>query len=462
MRVRGRSLFPVGLYASLLVALLALLRPTAVAPIERVAHAAVALPFRAYGGLHPRPAQAAAAIERRSVRSVEAVDAFWRDLVRREQQRRPAQIPATHEAMHCRVVDRSLRGGRLVLDRTWSEVEACAEWVTVGDHLVGFLAPRGAPDADVEVQLLGAWQPGADVPVRRVPANIETVEGSGEWLHFLVEPAASIDPWSMRCTLLDDPYRAARLQRDGQMVLTADYPDDPLGPLPAGLRLGILRVWGYEREGAVPVPIGFFVEALGAEGLPLVTLWADRAGAAAHADNARPLQAGPWLDSVPVEAFELAGGRWFASLPVADTASLRRGAPLLRGLRQVGAVRSAGPGYAIVEPFGAVGAVWDVVCMPSEAGEAGAVPRKLSLRVVDANDSLVVLRVEGGRALPAARCRLFTSSVDGPAGLWLGDAVAKRDDARVLAVQRPAPAQAGGLRVVVPGRAGAGSGGRPR
>ena len=66
-------------------------------------------------------------------------------------------------------------------------------------------------------------------------------------LHFVVEPASRIDQWPLRCGLFEQPYLASRLRRSGLPVLTAPLEVDPLGDVPAGLRVGdlILRVDGH-------------------------------------------------------------------------------------------------------------------------------------------------------------------------------------------------------------------------
>ncbi len=422
---RARKFFPVGLYASLLLALLALAQPRVFAPLGRWCSAAAALPFRAYGMLGAQPALATNESDARSRAVV-----FWSRAVASERRARPAAIPSEFAACTCAVRGQVARGTRLVLDRRWGEIADCADFVTVGHSLVGFLAPRGN-DADwAEVQLLGRATRG-QAPVRSVPARVETPNGE---LRFVVEQAAGIDPWPLRCALIDDPYVAAGLQSDGHVVVTQGFVEDPLGVVPPDLRIGELRVWGYERDGR-RLPVGFFVDPSEAGRAPLVTLWQRGGRGGVPVPDAG-------LVRHAVQAFSMTpgGGRWFVAVPFETRLGL--GASVVRGERLVGTVTTAGPGYAFVTPLGLVGQEWQAVFMPVR----GAV-RDVIVHVTDATDERVALRVEGTLGIDGAGA-LFTGGAHGPAGLWLGDVEPGRIPNTAL-MTRAAPPDRGGLALLV-------------
>ncbi|MCA8941043.1 MAG: hypothetical protein KDB80_00670, partial [Planctomycetes bacterium] len=150
MRGVGRSLFPVGLYASLLIALLGLLRPQLVAPLDSTLSAVAALPFRAYGEALPRPVQASSGeAERSLLRSA----AFWERTVAAELPRRPVELGPEWRPESCRVRRHDAAVGTLEPARTWQGVANCERFVTVGDSLVGFLGTTGANDEFAVVDL---------------------------------------------------------------------------------------------------------------------------------------------------------------------------------------------------------------------------------------------------------------------------------------------------------------------
>lgn len=425
MRGVGRKLFPVGLYASLLVALLALLRPQLVAPVESWLSTAAALPFRAYGEALPRDANAASAVIERSSRRV---GEFWRRVEAREAALWPAVLMESHEPVVCRVLACDLASGVMRLDATGAELAGVEPFVTAGDALVGFLSAGREPRV-AEVELLASSARAA--ATRGVPASIEI---DGHPLRFVAERSASIDPWPLRAALIDDPYRAASLQRDGFPVFTTGFADDPLGAIPPQLRIGSFRIWGYERGGR-RLPIGFFVDPVAVDDVVVVTCWrrtrAASRGALAHRELAR----------VPLSAYSLTttGSRWFARVGF-EHEPISPGTPVVRGDRFVGRVTSGGLGYAFVTPLGVVGDVIEAWSVPAD-GE----PSTVRLRVIVSDAAEIGLRVDRGVAQSGA---LFTTTAHGLPGLWLGDAELGPQRA-TLVVARAAAPSAGGLAALV-------------
>jgi hypothetical protein len=500
MAAPHRRGFPVLLYAGLLVASVGLLRPASWAPIERGLGTLQTLPLRllgtealaansrlADGELAPQRV-AELVVRHAAVRTREALAAgAYEDLAWRS---RYDPVPATVVA---RLGPRDRPWG-LELDVRADDPRAeFASFVTVDDRLVGFLEPGGRAGAStsstgadaVRVRLLhadrpvareddGLW-PGRVEPVRRVGAvavpdplaSVGGQPGAGEPLRFLVEPAASIDPWPLRCTLLDDPYRAARgLVGDPPVVRTASFGLDPLGFVPSGLRLGRLRAWGYPLHGEVErgaerrlaegddgaefLPIGLFVEpAVRAAELVRVLLWRERAGGAGTAPEAGALVgpspfAGGSLESVRVLRIAVPqplGERWLAWSTAFELAGGGKtpaiGAAVVDGLRLVGTVARSGPGYAVIAPFGEPGERWPLSLMSENGDDAevlvaavvGRTGRTVRARPVHGESRGMRLTAGGPR-----RGHAFTG-VGGrhlPAGLWLGRFVIDGDGVVVI------------------------------
>src|SRR5690606_2914553 len=180
-----------------------------------------------------------------------------------EAARRPPGIDERFEPVVARVIERR-RGTReepseLVLDLRREQLDGVAGFATVGGALVGFVDERASAEPQhrghARVLLLhhverGRWP-------RRGPARIEL---PAEPLPVVVEPGSAVDAWPLRCVLPADPYRAAALEGVEAEVVTSGLADDPLGPLPRGLRIGALRVYGYRLPDGGVVPIGLFVE----------------------------------------------------------------------------------------------------------------------------------------------------------------------------------------------------------
>jgi hypothetical protein len=416
-----RTPFPVGLWASLLAALVCLAQPEPAHRVERWLCALASLPLRVLASVQAAPANAA------SAGAADAAAARVEALARRRDAvmaRGVAAMPVDLAPVGARVVARLEPGAAgapsvLELDLTQDEVAGCATFATLGDALVGFLAPRpssAGPTDRARVHLLH-HRPRHGLP-RRVRAQI--LAGETAERRCLVEPAAAIDEWPLRCALPDDPYLAAGLDRPDLEVRTAPFPGDPLGAVPPGLRLGMLRVFGYADEGGTFLPIGLFVEpAVPANALNHVVLW--RAGVAADASVRRPFDGG---ELVPVRLARLAAAgpgreQWFAT-SVAAGAWLPEGAALVAGLRLCGELDSAGYGYGVVIPFGQAGRDLPLVLLPQDPRLAPIDCRAWTLGRDGAEFRLAI--TTGGSGVPAGELFSGTEGPDWPAGLWIGTA----------------------------------------
>ena len=410
-RARG---FPFGLYATLLVAAVALHFRDAAGAIEQRLTGILCLPLRAYARLtsdvHAGSSDWAA--ERR-----------WLAEARARQDRAAAAVsaalrPAGHEPIVCRVREavraRSSRvPTRLVLERQAAELTGCAEFVTFGDQLLGFLDLRD-PAAPAEVALLHAV-PETGGPTRLTAEIVlDTAAGPTESLVCLVEPAGAIDPWLLRCVLPADPYRTAQIESGGQPVRTLTLPGVST-PAPPGFGLGEVRVRGYQTMGQT-VPIGLYVRPrIAPPAISAVVLW--RAHAAAPALSA----AAPSIVAQPARLLELpapppARERWFVSLLAAAEAV--PGAALVSGPFCLGTVQGAGTGYAIVAPFGEP-RDWLLLHVPADPA---APPRDLAARTLGRADGLVEL-VLADREEAVPRDGVLLTGSGGPAcpsGYWLG------------------------------------------
>ena len=183
--------------------------------------------------------------------------------------------------------------------------------------------------------------------------------------------------------------------------------------------LGRLRVWGYTRD-EQSVPIGFFVEPIEDERLPMVTLWCTRL------DSDGEAVAPPVRSQVPTaasaEAFALTADRWFAVPTGGDAPAFRVGDPVLRGVRYVGQVVSSGPGFGLLVPFasGAAASGFQATLVT----ESGLITAVDGMVEADTGDELLlrVTRTPDG-VRQDVRGALFTSLEAGVPGLWIGDVV---------------------------------------
>ena len=445
LRRRAESSFPVWLWGSLLLALLLLTQPAAVRRIEALGGRVVTLPLRAISVLAPREVRGAADdTARRAVASLAVADLSAR--VERVVSLRPSGVSTALLASPVGVIERraSAPGAvdELVLDARRSDLGSALTYATVGDVLIGFLAAEGVTDDPqlaglARVELL--WHAKRGRLPRRVPARIEFDDGAR--LAFLVEPASSIDRWPLRCALLDDPYRAARLGVGAFTVRTSGLRDDPLGPLPEGLEIGALRVFGYRDARGRVLPIGFEVEpALAADSIDVITLWRTDPTAPDPTPAARATAIPVRLMRLPVPA---AGRARYLATPQGTTVALRAGAAVLEGSRLVGICEEADRGYAIVAAFGQPGRDWSLVFVPD--GEDSA-PRWFVARAIGRDDARVRLQARTPWPTPArGRLHAGGASRDFPSGLWLG--VASIDANGIVTVEHERLEASSGLTI---------------
>ncbi|MFO1051453.1 MAG: hypothetical protein U1F36_04520 [Planctomycetota bacterium] len=422
LRRRSESSFPVSLWGSLLLALLALTQPETVRTLESIGGRVVVLPLRFLSALAPSTALGAA--------TDAAPDASARDALLDYRRRtlalacrRPAGIDLDLVPEAVQVIERTGNNhgepDELVLDRRRADLGDCASFVTLGDVLLGFLAPDPIQDDPAlaglaRVELLPHATRGR-LP-RRVPARVLPADGGP--LAFLVEPSSPVDRWPLRCTLLDDPYRAARLSPGEYPVLSSGLLQDPLGALPRDLVIGDLRVFGYRERGGRVLPIGFEVEPRRvASSLDVVTLWhhAEREGEAPRAVRATSVAVR--MLHLPVPA---AGRVRYLATPTAGSATFRAGAAVLDGARLFGICEEGGHGFAIVAPFGQPGRDWALQFVPSDPAQD---PVALRARALGRDGDEASLRILGGSPEPG-RGSLFVSAVsrDFPAGALVGAA----------------------------------------
>jgi hypothetical protein len=450
---QGRQVFPVALYASLLVAVLALVQPAALRMLESACATLQVLPLRAQSLIDARVVRAADEAEvRRLDAAVRAVDAL-RSRRAAAARRRPAGVPSGYVGWSIPVQGRGLERGRagaselrLAVSRA-SLPDGVAPFVTVGDVLIGFLAPPDVfdeePDAGARVRLLHASERGR-LP-RRVPAWIAAEDGP---LPVVVEPASTIDAQALRCVLPADPYRAATIGAGEPEVLTSGLADDPLGPLPRGLRIGTLRVEGYRDAAGDVVPIGLFVEpARPPDSIHAVVVWVPGGAAAAPAPLRRPLDLGVLFAArssrLPVASSVRT--RWFVTTEVLAHAWLREGAALVHGERLVGVLATAGLGYGVVAPFGQPGRSWPLTLLPAGGGS----PVDLTARGLCREGTRVVLTIDGLPPEIGSGLAFTGASIhDVPAGLFLGAyAVVDSADGPVVEIDHVEPEQVSALAV---------------
>lgn len=355
----GRRLFPVSLYATLLLALCCVAAPGVPRQVQGWLQALVCLPLRGWAVV-ATPVRAAAAPD-------EEVAARAATLQRRlewaARENTAAWRPVGWEPLLCRVVSRGERGAAglpesLWLDHFAEDLAGCAGYVTYGDQLIGFLAdPEDAPVGVRNLARVDLLHARPHERPRRVAAAAD-VEGGP--LRFVVEPAGRIDRWPLRCRVLEDPYRAAQLRHSGYPVRTAELPGDPLGTVPAQLLLGHMMVWGYADEDSAPIDL-FVVPELDARALPAVVVWRPRAAALPLPQSATAVRQIP-VERVAVPPLPPASDRWL--LTADRSRNLPSGAALVRGGRLCGVVEQGGPGFGTAIPLGQSRHAWSLVLLP--------------------------------------------------------------------------------------------------
>ena len=409
-------MFPVGLYGTLLAALFGVTFPAALAPVEAAARTIVCLPLRAYSmsGV-ANPVVAAAT-------PTPASDVFA-DLGKSVLA--GGRGPAGYLPQVCRVRDKRAGPSGIVdeleLDVTVSELQSAAALVTVGRALVGHLVLSGGADARARVQLL-AYRPrrgsaGFDLRVgdpaapRRVAAQVpcREIDAQGT-LHFLVEPSRSIDPWPLRCSLLDDSYLASRLRRSGGLVTTSDQSGD--SDLPKGLAIGRLMIWGYPRRG---IPVGLFVDpAVDGRAIHSVTVW--RRAGAGRRPALRPEQVGSFL---PVRLTRYPAPRpsrvrWMVTSTAGAT--LPDGAALVDRGRFLGCLRAPWSGQSLVTPFSVSTRTWALVVRSAGGAVFDAVGRIVGTEA----DGRLRIELESPASVEAGALFTGNNGLHCPAGLYIG------------------------------------------
>lgn len=411
-------MFPVGLYGTLLAALFGVTFPAALAPFEAAARTLVCLPLRAYsmggtattvlaGTTDPAVPEVLTDLGRAVMKGGRGPAGFLPQVFRvRENLAGPAGM-----------VD------ELVLDATVAELRGAASMVTLGDTLIGYLSLRGGEVARARVRLLSfharrdsrefELRVGEHAPPRRVAAQVpcREIDAQGT-LHFLVEPSRSIDPWPLRCTLLDDSYLASRLRSSGALVRTSSQSDDP--DLPEGLTIGRLMIWGYPRRG---IPVGLFVQpSVDARGISAVTVW--RPAGTRSRTRLRPDQIGGFL---PVRlsrypAPRPARARWLVTSTAATV--LPDGAALVDRGRFLGCLHAPWTGQSLVTPFVGSTRTWALL-LRTAAGEVIEVVGRI---VGTETDGQLRVELEAPASIEAGHLFTGGNGLHCPAGLYIGTA----------------------------------------
>jgi hypothetical protein len=414
----------------LLFALCWLTLPTVFAPIERLLLGSTCLLPRAVGSWSGTPAAAAEPQDRQ--RLAELAAELAARLQRHDVDGGRALLPGCYEPVFCTVRevlgDGPRRGGggqpaELRLQQTYAELADCALFVTKGDALLGFLVPAGtgtaaddAPDGPARVQLLHH---------RNAPPIYAAMplDDGGE-LRLVVRAAATVDPAPLRADLWDDPYRAARLDRGGQVVRTLAV-DDGAVPVPPSLQLGRTRIWGYERTGSDEVlTIGVFVVPPDEpRALSHVVLWRDLRVAGASEAAAMPA-AGLPLQRQPAVVRDLPGAVHGRHLLIARTA-VPDGAAVVQDGLFLGTARALSFGMGLVTSFPASRHRWSLLLLPADPA---ARPRELDGVIVQTDGTDCWLRwhhdpIGGdGERLPAGHLFTGSNGPNCPPGLWIGTA----------------------------------------
>lgn len=432
--------FPVGLYGALVVATALAIFPQGSAAVESWLRVGVCLPLRA---LHVLGGTEAFASERRDATNLGSdAEADLDAIVRTGLEREAAAalmpdgsgMPAGLEPLACRVIERRVPGpaglpSLLVLDRPWSDVEACVDIVTHHSSVVGFLGrAEDAVGTELAVVRCLHYRP-RTAPPRRVLGAAAI--GDGGPLRMVFEPASKIDAWPLRATLLDDPYRAALLHAGGHVVHTvAASPSSTSKLLPEGLRLGTLQVWGYAAGERNAVPVGFYLDPdYDPRAITSVVLWRP-SRPSTGATRALP----PPSARTRVHGVELPGGRRLHLLTGARRVPV--GAAVVAGEhRLVGVVDSAGAGDATASVFGSDRTRWSFVLVPRVEG---MMPIECSGRAVARVGRLVELEFDAVPVPVAGDLLTGGNGRHAPAGLYVGE-LRPLDAAgrRAVVMQRP-------------------------
>jgi hypothetical protein len=415
--------FPLGLYGALLLALCWLLLPTVFAPAERLLLGVACLPQRWLAALGGEVAAAAGddLAARCTAQRAWLRARCWEHDVEPGR----ALVPAALEPLLCRVQAAGGTGGggmpsELRLDRSYRELAGCADIVTKGDQLLGFLARPGVGiavrdrlDDPARVLLLDHRES------RAVPAVV-LLPGGGE-LRCVVEAAAAVDPAPLRTALHDDPYRAARLQRDGIPVRTLALEQNWVGTVPQGFGLGRTKVWGYRRADGETLTIGVYVEPLhDPRALSSVVVWQS-------VPEAQAIERGPEMAAARLQPLaDGGGGRWLLE----GAAAVPDGAAVVQDGLCLGRARGVAFGQGLVTSLAASRQPWALLLLPDDEALP---PLELFGEVVAADSAVAWFRPRRG-SIPAAAAGVLFTGANGalcPAGLLLGRAEAARGLLRI-------------------------------
>ena len=446
-------MFPVGLYATLLVGLVGITVPELVAPAEVAARTVVTLPLRAYAILfNEHPALAATG------ESTFGDELFAAQAKAALAGAKGPNGPSRYVPIVCRV--RARRGrpsgpvDELVLDCRPDVARGCAPLVTAGRGLLGFLDPGTPkdPGGTVRVRLLHyrerfcdprrALRVGSPHRPLRIAAKVECREALARGdLHFLVEPARRNDRWPLRCTMLDDAYLASRLRHSGDIVTTIADPEHP--SVPAGLHVGRLMIWGYPQR---DIPVGLFVEPVAApEAISCVVLWrkdSEPPVSATALARLRPDRAGRF---VPVLLSSFPGPRPARRRWVVTSAAgtpLPEGAALVDRGRLLGLLHKPWSGQSLVTPFAGSGRTWSFLLLPASGtndGKAIELVGKVSGRAFDGRVRVRRIAPDSPFSVVAGDLYTGANGPHCPAGLRIGPVQPLGRDLLVTLARGPVP-----------------------
>jgi hypothetical protein len=395
MRGSSSRMFPVGLYATLLLALCCVAVPELGAPAEAALRTVQTWPLRWAAEWTPRtPLEL----------DPQRIEALAAELERREvaaalRGGRPpsgALVPVV-----CRVLALEGRGGadlpsRLVLDRGAADL-AGTQYVTYGDALVGFITADRSGAARVTM-----------LHERRLERHLLAagIQGAAGELRCIVEPSRGSDRLPLRCRLPSEPYRVHELPWQALPVVTAGFDGYGADRIPPGLRIGELELEGYRAEGIV---VGLFVRpAVDPRALAVVVAWRDRG---------EPVQtAAPWRgERAPARLLPLTRTR---ALAITD-GELPARAALTRGELLVGLVERSGYGQGVAVAVGHAGWLRAFTWLPEDPALP---PLPLTGRLHAQGEHSALLELDRPAATPRGPGRLFTgpASAHCPAGLLIG------------------------------------------